>query len=99
MPESDPKQHIADFENWTVDGVAHWVDHMQERPEYHCTGFENGTGVETTTHRRLVGNWGLNPTGWIPNETKISTFSIGFKRDSESYNVIFRMSMIQSKLN
>lgn len=57
-------------------------------------------------HKRLLGNWGLNPTGLISDPTKISTFSINFKRDSynvifkrESYKVIFRMSVTQCILN
>ena len=64
------------------------------------------TDVETTNHRMLLGNWGLNPAGLISDPTKISTFSINFKRHSynvifkrESYKVIFRMSMIQCILN
>lgn len=52
---------------------------MWDRYEQHYNVFEDGPKIETTFYRDLVSSGSLNPTKFLPTETKLSTFSIGFK--------------------
>lgn len=58
---SDLNKLNKDFDNWPAPRtqVEHWIVHTWDRSEKQCNGFEKLSNIETTTHRRVIGTWGL----------------------------------------
>lgn len=87
-----------------------WIDHLPDPREtsgfYKCeacmTSIAKALKTEITSEKGSTESWSeflaWTQLGWLNAKTGISTFSIGFKQDQESLNILFKMSKIYSKL-